>query len=258
MKLVICGDSHAEVLAWARSIIAKDSPELVDDVAVGPFGNGRYLGEPFFNEQDGTIKFIREDYAANYEALAGGPLRQSADIVHGFSMGFHTAPLFLHATWRSHVPWRLSSKLGMPPVSDSVVVAMADHIWRYMREFYATAIRLKIRFFVIAAPPPRRSHVCIQQGTAPETVIEVDRIFRDSVAKWLTERGITYIVPPKATIDSEGFMLPQYEPLDAPRDYHHGNESYGVVALREILEQISWEEMRRLGQPAAEAGIRRQ
>ena len=235
MKLIICGDSHTEALVWARANIAKDSPNTVEHVSVGPFGNGRYLGLPFFTEDGDAIKFDREDYAANYELLSGGPLRRRDDVVHGFSMGFHTAPLFRHPMWRTHLPWRLCQGNDAVPVSDATLIAMADHIWRYMRAFYETAIRLKIEFFVVAAPPPRRSHICIQQGTASQTVLEVDRVFRESVANWLTARGIEYVLPPPVVVDPEGFLLPQFEPLEIARDYHHGNGAYGIAMLREIL-----------------------
>lgn len=238
MKLVICGDSHTECLVWARSVIEREDPDAVRHVSVGPFGNGRYLGQPFFSVSDDTIKFDREDYAANYELLSGGPLRRRDDIMHGFSMGFHTAPLFRQLIWRTHLPWRIWHGGDTLPVSDNCLIAMADHIWRYMRAFYEAAIRQKINFFVICAPPPRRTHLCISQGTAERTVIEVDRIFRQSVAKWLTDRRIQYIPPPAATMDADGFMLRQYEPLELARDFHHGNGAYGVLMLREILARI--------------------
>jgi hypothetical protein len=46
------------------------------------------------------------------------------------------------------------------------------------------------------------------------------------------------VLPPAATMDQEGFMLRQYEPLEIVRDYHHGNGAYGVVMLREIMSRV--------------------
>jgi hypothetical protein len=236
MKLVICGDSHTDALVSARAIIEKESSRAVRDVAVGTFGNGRYLGEPFFTEHENTIRFLRDDYNANYEMLSGGPLCRRANILHGFSMGFHTAPLFRQPMWRTFLPWRLCKNAAAGiPVSDAITVAIGDHIMRYMRAFFESLLRLKIDFFVIAAPPPRRSHLCIQEGTAPQTVLEVDRLHRQSTAKWLAERNVAYVLPPPQSMDADGFMLPQFETTAIARDYHHGNEAYGVLMLRDIL-----------------------
>lgn len=235
MKLIICGDSHTEAFVAGLSVLKKTDPHLAGPVSIKPFGNGRYLAQPFFIERAGAIVFNRDDYAATYESFGVGPLRRQDGVRHGFCMGFHTAPLFRHPMWRSYAPWRLCENGSAIPVSDTMLTALASNIWQHIRNFYEAALRLGIDFFVIAAPPPRRSHPCMAEGTALEVVSEVDRLFRLSVAQWLTDRKIDYMMPPPYAIDRDGFLLPQFEPQHLPHDHHHANERYGAEFLREIL-----------------------
>lgn len=236
MKLIICGDSHTEALIEGFGLLATDRPQLRNDVAMKSLGRGRYLAQPFAAEASGgAVAFTYDEYAESYTSFGAGPLRKQDGLMHGFCMAFHSAPLFRNPMWRGYAPWRICGD-GETPVSDAVLDAMSDHVWRDIRFFFELLLKQNIPFFVIAAPPPRRSHSCIiEDGISPRIVHEVDRHYRASVKRWLDARGIPAMLPPADTVDADGFLLPDYEPRELAHDFHHANARYGAKFMREIL-----------------------
>jgi len=229
-RLLVTGDSHAHAVRWGLLARQKagDAPDFVRAKALG---TGRHMREPFFVRVGDTIRFTIDEYKRSIEAIWAAD-----DRVYAFSMGMHTPSMFNHAMWQTKVPWRVCE--GLTPLSDAVVAEISLATWPYVLSFYETCLALRVRFFVIPCPPPRRSHPCIARGVKPRTVIEVDRLFRQTMAAWFSERQISLLPLPEGLTDEDGFLRSDFE-ASYPGDHHHGNVIYGARMLDVIQREFT-------------------
>lgn len=229
-SVFVTGDSHTQCLNYALQARAHRG-EPVDPIKVQWMGTGRLMLTPFFECEGDRILLLPEEFRANIRHLE----RKEGQLLV-FSMGMHSPVVFRHPMWKTYVPqsvWKPGSATA--PLSDGFVSDIVMTFWPHVLAFYEACLDRSFEFVVMAGPPPRRIHPSMTQGIAPETVIEVDRIFRHAMTAWLGERGIPLIPEPSGVRDGDGFLS---EDFGAQRelDYHHGNIAYGERLLSSLLQ----------------------
>lgn len=235
MSAIITGDSHVRALRLGISSLPESAIGDLGKFSLGMLGIARWFFEEFFYTNPAGVSFTREDFNDAFMGLTGkSTITEGDDTLYGFCLAFNSVHIFRHRMWKFYSPWNLAKKYKRTPISDQVF----ERIWKshtcYMFEFLAALKALNVDFFVIAAPPPRRDHPCIQE-TSKEIVLEVDRRFRElSIAK-LKLMGVPVITPPAWAYGEDGFMAGEFEER-SPGDYHHANLQYG---RRLFIEEVS-------------------
>ncbi len=235
MMLRVMGDSHVASLVqgWHKISMAGIKVDL--NVSIGILGSGVYLASQFFLLEEDKIRWTCEDYAEGFLRVSGQQtMTHEPSVIYGLCVGFHTGEIVRVPAWREFRPWRVSAPT-LVPVSDGVVRESVKEYSRYAIEFYDAMLRLEIPFFVIQAPPFRKEHWCIAlEGTRPDVAIEIDRLYRETIADELAARGIVNVPPPPITMDDKGFLLPEY--AVGGDDPHHANGEYGELLMKQVLE----------------------
>lgn len=233
--LRVMGDSHVAALAVGWRDLATHAVKTDLSLSIGYLGSGVYLSSPFFFLGNDEIRWTCEEYAKGFLNLAGRErMTREPGIIYGLCLGFHTGEIVRLPSWRDFRPWRTSAPT-LVPVSDAIVREAVKEYSRYVIEFYDVMLQLEIPFFVIQAPPFRKQHWCIAlEGTRPDVAIEIDRLFRETMANELAARGIVNVPPPRITMDEQGFLLPEYE--IGGDDPHHANGEYGKLMILQVLK----------------------
>jgi len=239
MKLFITGDSHASTLASGRSLLTAEQQPAGVELAVRTLGNGYYFTQPFFEVDDGAIRFTRADYAEALRALTGEDrIAPRDDAVFGFCMGFHAARIYRQPQWREFAPASLGDAVQGIKLSAGVLDAIIDEEQHRIVGFLQAAQRLGVRCMAIAAPPPLRSHRCIAEGTSPAMVLELDRAYRARATARLGPTKLPIVTPPDRAYAADGFLLPLFRQGMPDIDEHHGNAAYGHAMLNRILRRV--------------------
>lgn len=239
MKLRVIGDSHVEALSMGlrlRQQRGLPAPNTLD-ISFCYLGNGFHLAEPFWERRDGSLRMLREDYAASLaQATGAGGMTAERGVMYGMCMGLHTARVFRDPMWKRFVPWTVAPSGGEAPVSSGTMDRIVDDDAKYIAGFLEAMKALAIPFFVVSAPPPYRGHACMtREGLRPEVVIAVDRAYRARMLARLDAMGVPCVVPPEDARDAAGFMHPKYRIGVVEHDPHHGNAEYGLRMMGKVL-----------------------
>lgn len=234
--IFLVGDSHVNALRLGAQSLAERGELPQTDLRIGMLGNGKHALNEFSEVRDGRVVLTQADYAASLKRLTGDSHFLPADEAsYAICLGFHSAPIFRHPLWRRYRPADLvTSPRTQRPVSSAALTAMVDHYNRYIYRLFERLVDASVDFFVVAAPPPRRDHRCLEESPA-EVVLAVDAFFRKRVCQRLDAWGIRYILPPAEVFDDSGFLRQELANV-APRDFHHGNGQYGEMMIRAVLE----------------------
>ena len=152
-----------------------------------------------------------------------------------FSGPFHSSPVSRHAAWTTHCPWFIAdAHPDLVPVSDAVLATVVARRMAQSYAFFDLARELGIDVTVLESPfLPRR--VLAETGIREDVLAAVDRAFRGAVRRGLAARGIAVIDVPAETRDGAllraGYEMPEPDP-------HHGNEAYGALTIRSILDHF--------------------
>ncbi|RVN12654.1 hypothetical protein CN112_07070 [Sinorhizobium meliloti] len=237
MKTVIIGDSHVNALREAAGRLSKSDMEAVGrSLNIGSLGTGSLALVPFCRAHKGRVFFSDGRYNRAFTNLTGGSHFQ-ADVEYGVLFGFHSLPVVTDDTWRTSAPWRVAKKHGLSPVSSAVIDEMVCDNNQHIYELYEYLISFRVQFFVISAPPIRADHPFFKEVDC-KLALAVDHEFRASASTFFRDRGVEVIFPPADVYDKDGFMRDDLARKE-PKDFHHGNASYGEIMLRHILKIIA-------------------
>lgn len=236
-RLIITGDSHCVALKQGLHLLNEKTADLPDGMIVNALGNGYYMNMPFSEVDAECVKFTYPEYKKTFEGFGIGEIGEhNDDMVFGFSMGLNSPPAFRDPMWRTYAPWSLSEQTGLKPVFSDVLPNLFLPKWRHIQAFLQSCIHLKVPFFVISGPPPKRTHDCIQKdGTDENVVLEVNRLYRKTVENWLTAQGVQVVHTPDEVLEDSGFLAPEFHHPD-PEDQHHANAKYGEIYLKKIVD----------------------
>jgi len=249
MQVVLIGDSHTHfVIPGLNAYLEKNPIEFASRVTGRMLGNGAYMARPFFRADDDRVMFTVETYKASFASITGRDwLSRDDPNIYAISMGFHSARVYKSDVWRRYAPWSLASSYDRTPLSTATIEAISEDDNKFIFAFLSVLLDLNVKFFVISAPPPKRTHFAIRKNNIPpEIVLEVDRIYRAVTARFLDRFGIAYVLPPPSAYDGEGFMSREFN--SNPNDPHHANAAFG-----ELLAPYLIEEMCRLGAASPKA-----
>ncbi|GAA4668503.1 hypothetical protein GCM10023226_00570 [Nocardioides nanhaiensis] len=235
--VTITGNSH--VIALARAERPAALTQALGEVLVYPWGNGRHESEVFTRREGDGVALTVPQYATATERHTGHPhLRPDR---HWVVLGpGHAARTFRDPTWRTHAPAALRLP-GVEPVSDGLLTALLERDQRGLRALYRDALAAGLQVVALSAPPPRRDHRAITDGTPAAVVAHLDTTAYRLWERWLAAEGVPLVPRPAGTADDEGFLLPELAARTTPRgtpDHHHANEAYGALALAELARTI--------------------
>ncbi|WP_323036381.1 hypothetical protein [Pararhodobacter sp.] len=225
-RLVITGDSHCVALSQGRKRVEEKGGSLPRDCIVEGLGNGYYMNMPYSEKSNGCVRFTYEEYVRTFEKFGIGNIGERDDVIFGFSMSLNSPPAFRDPFWRGNAPWNLSIEKGLNPVFTDVLPSLFLPKWVHIQAFLKQCLDVGVPFFVISGPPPKRSHDCMRDGTDPDIVLEVNRLYRKVVESWLTKHNIQVVHTPPEVLDETGFLATNYY-HPHPKDQHHANDLYG-------------------------------
>jgi len=235
MKVIITGDSHTNSLRRAAPSIADEIAGSADQFRIAMFGNGRYTLKKFSETTPDGVTLSVPEYREALTALNGSAIfAGGGDTVYGINLGLHSLPVVRSRMWEKFAPWRIAEQFKLLPLSDAVLdeIVYANNVHIYA--FFEALVASKVRFFIISAPPVRRDHRCFRK-TEPVVGLAVDNWFRSTSLRHFERYDIPVVLPPQECLEPNGFLRDDLAEK-TPGDHHHGNEKFGKIMLRKILE----------------------
>lgn len=230
-KILIFGDSHVAALkAGLDNIEATGLIPKHIRISVQPLGIGGFLSTRFFEEKNGEIFFINEQYRNNILKL---PVDEETTL-YGFSGNLHTTRVLRNIDWLNNAP--LPLRLEETPISSALLLKIFEDDQRYLLDFVDSMSRIGQKIFIIEAPHPFKYHRFFST-VRKEIIIYIDTQYRLYIKQELTKRNIPFLLIPPECLDHEGFMLDRYKHPKKP-DGHHANDEYGITMMHKILQNI--------------------
>lgn len=231
-KILIFGDSHVAALkAGLDNIEAKGLIPKHIRISVRPLGVGGFLSTRFFEEKNGEIFFLNEQYRNNISKL---PVDEETTL-YGFSGNLHTTRVLRNIDWLNYAPFPL--RLEEAPISSALLIKIFEDDQKYLLDFVDSLSRTGKKMFVVEAPHPFRHHRFFS-AVRNEVISYIDTQYRLYVKKELNKRNIPFLLIPSECLDHEGFMLDRYRHTKKP-DGHHANDEYGTIMMYKILQNIN-------------------
>lgn len=237
----IIGDSHVHSLGAAINLQkAKiNSAGLKIDPVIA-LTAATDLYEPFYETSNGEVRIIDEKIRTRLTGILcddDGRLLSSDGVLTLVSMGLHTNTFMESKRWKQHHYWRASKRQNCQPVTDSVFDEMTHDINRYIYGFVSELKKRGHNLKIISSPPPTRRFQALSRDWLEGDVLAVDGRFRSTVTGRFREMGIGVITPPQGVCDG-GFLNNKFLNEDV-RDVHHGNLSYSLLMVDELILALS-------------------
>ena len=231
MKLLIVGDSHTGALEMGRAKREKAGEMPADvDLTVRPIGLGATLNTQFWAARDDHAEITDEECRKRMLRLPEDG--EQFDAI-GFSM-----QLWFGRALRGFVDSDLTfAELndGGQVVSDALFQRLVLADQRPALDLAVFIRSLGTPVFVVDPPTVFSENRYLNRISSQRLLAFVAR-HRAVMLAELARLDIPVVErPPKAT-DDAGFMRPEFARND-PSDRHHGNQRFGVMMIRRILEQ---------------------
>ncbi|KQS53661.1 hypothetical protein ASG17_14150 [Brevundimonas sp. Leaf363] len=242
-RLLIGGDSHT--VAIGRGL-QKFKPEPNDiPLAVSayklfefPKTQGR---EPFFARDGERIVWTVDTMAANWAALSGEPdlsVETLKDTTLALCMGFTTTNLLRKPDWKRYASWRLRRLKPRQLISDGLIVQMGFDFFQHTLGFFEAGRALGLEMIAVEAPPVRSDELAIAKGARAEVILDVDRIVRLAMRARLEAMGVVVLAPPADAVAETGFLKDDLRKIHR-NDWHHGNQDYGLLVMRQLYDVMA-------------------
>jgi hypothetical protein len=226
----LTGDSHTWAIAQGLRSLQNRGELAGIEYLARPLGSHSHFHRPFFTETDENIEFTNPEIR---KFMTHYPVSNTDDI-HLLCMGFHSVFLFEDPTFRTNVPLRFWNGGSGSPMSRALWLRIVENHQKYYRLFFDALRRRGLKVIVIEAPKPFAHHKGVSLARR-DVVYEVDRSYRAALASWLEERSILVVNVDPQCLNVDGFMHETFRHPDQ-NDGHHGNEMYGQIMARRIVE----------------------
>lgn len=231
-QIIVTGDSHLGPLRRGLDLTAS---EHRNRFTFWPLGKGAAVRREChrFDTATETLTTISRSWrnrVFSRETIAS----EGLDATVVISLPLNTSRILRDYPWDTHAPWCISSnEIALSDAMvDEIIVGDAIHalnmVYDLVKIWPQTAVLEAPRFF---------SNASYLNGNRIDVFTYVDTIYRNKVRNLLSESGIDVISQPDITITSEGTTALAFDHPD-PLDDHHANESYGKLALEEILAYV--------------------
>jgi hypothetical protein len=238
-RLLIGGDSHTVAIGRGLKVFTPEATDPQLSAAAFKLFEFPKTTAPFFAFDGQRITWTVETMARNWALLSGAEdlaPDHLADTTVAMCLGFTTTKFLRRRDWRRNSSWRLRQlKLGL--VSDALIAEMGLDFFRYNIAFFAAGRALGLEMIAIEAPPVRADEQAISNGAPAENILDIDKLVRAAVRAKLEALGVIVLSPPKAAYDKARFLKPDYCKIKE-NDFHHANEAYGLIVLRQLYDTV--------------------
>jgi hypothetical protein len=233
-KIIIVGDSHSNALKAAQASWANTG---LPPLHVGRLGPSRLFRNPIVERAGTRVTFSDPGFHSRFRELTGlDAIAPDPTMLWGFAMGFGQR-VHKESAWERAAP----ADLAIPrrqPITSGMMSEMFRHELRHIMSAFEEMKAIGLRFFVVAAPPPRGGDSAWRQDPEREAVrLTVYRRFCSHIRSELESRGVVYVLPPGPVLDEDGLLKPEYS-RQRESDDAHGNELYGERMLAHIADFI--------------------
>ncbi|HIP23506.1 MAG TPA: hypothetical protein EYG79_07945 [Rhodobacteraceae bacterium] len=233
MNIWICGNSHLAALRRGYVNIEPPKPLL----KFFPLGSGSCVWEDFSAANSEGVYLTAEEFAERFAKATNLDYFDPEDV-WGICIGGHSPRLYAGANWKSSRPSHLQTGQKRP-ISLGLLDALIEYDHKYIFRFFKRLKAAKIKFFVIATPPPPENYHDGRRLDEVETMGFIEQRARDRFKRLIEKEEIDYVDLPENITDENGFIKKEYKLQfmhNGRHDGHHANESFGQLMVENITD----------------------
>jgi hypothetical protein len=233
-RVLLIGDSHLGAIKRGQRL----EPSRSTWLSFENLGKGRVAKTRFFEvyEAAGCVRITADEWNKLEFFGAGRTERPVPDLLV-VSLPLNTSRILREFSWDTHVPWRLKLKDGEIALSDAFVDGLIDQDSRNAVDFVFALSDIGLSVAVLEAPRFFEDAGFLKTCRL-DVIGYIDKAYRQRVGQTLESKGISVIPQAPHTISDLGSTKMDFD-NERPEDAHHGNATYGTIAIEQIQTYAS-------------------